>query len=318
MGCTRPPGVLDGSDPWAPARTPGPLGVNDQADPSRCTALGDTPGPTGVRDGGDPTLPNFDFDTLVLQGQIFRVGDRAFSLALDGAVDGLQRAPWMATAEAEARQFKGETEEKIQKVINFQKEVGIKEGTMVGDDGEWCAAFVNYCLKQGGIATENTGFYDATYAKVRANAFHRVTQFKPDKSKKESPMVPNPLYVEIDHPVFGAIGMVAHSDGYGHHVGFVYSQPDANTIVLLGGNQSDRIKFSSKNLKATAATTTMVKGKKVTKAAQKDHLVFYVPASYEAFAKRDTQALSNKTANALNDDFGIVAPKEAGGPESTR
>ncbi len=318
MGCSRTPGVIDSSDPWAPARTPGPLGLNDQADPRLCTALGDTPGATGMHDGSDPTLPSFDFSTLILQGQILRVAKRAFSLALDGAVDGLQRAPWMAIAEAEARQFKGETEEKIQQVTNFQKEVGITDGTMLDKKGEWCAAFVNFCLKKSGLAIENTGFYDATYAKIRANAFHRVTQFKPDKSKKGSPTVANPLYVEIDHPVFGAIGMVAHSDGYGHHVGFVYSQPDANTIVLLGGNQNDRIKFSSKNLKPTAATTTRVNGKKVTKAAQKDHLVFYVPASYEAFAKRDAQALSNKTADDLNDEFGIVAPREADGPESTR
>jgi hypothetical protein len=35
------------------ARTPGPLGLNDQADPNRTTMLGDTPGPLGVNDLAD-------------------------------------------------------------------------------------------------------------------------------------------------------------------------------------------------------------------------------------------------------------------------
>jgi hypothetical protein len=35
-----------------PARTPGPLGVNDQGDPSVLTRLGATPGPTGINDYG--------------------------------------------------------------------------------------------------------------------------------------------------------------------------------------------------------------------------------------------------------------------------
>jgi len=42
-----------------PARTPGPLGVNDQGDPNVTTLLGDTPLSLGIRDLGDPTLPQF-------------------------------------------------------------------------------------------------------------------------------------------------------------------------------------------------------------------------------------------------------------------
>ena len=36
-----------------PDRTPGPLGVNDQADPSVYSRLGSTPGPTGINDYGE-------------------------------------------------------------------------------------------------------------------------------------------------------------------------------------------------------------------------------------------------------------------------
>jgi hypothetical protein len=40
-------------------RTPGPLGINDQADPNLTTLLGDTPGAVGWHDGAYPTLPLF-------------------------------------------------------------------------------------------------------------------------------------------------------------------------------------------------------------------------------------------------------------------
>jgi hypothetical protein len=39
-----------------PARTPGALGINDQADPNLTTLLGDTPGSLGVCDWADPNL----------------------------------------------------------------------------------------------------------------------------------------------------------------------------------------------------------------------------------------------------------------------
>ena len=316
MGCSRPPGVLNNFGPWAPARTPGPLGYNDQSDPNRCTLLGDTPGATGRADGADPTLPFHGLGTAPFIGSFVRLADAAFALATQAAAATLLRAPWMKFAEDEARQFKGQTEKEIQKVTNFQKEVDTGVDTMVGDDGEWCAAFVNWCLMKAGYEIENKGFYDHEYAKGRADAFRKVQQFKPDKNRKGDPKVRNPLYVEIPNAVFGAIGMVSHEDGRGHHVGFVYSQPDANTIVLLGGNQDDRIRFSAKNLAAVPAQTVMRAGKKVVIPAQKDHLAFYVPTGYEAYAKLDTQALSPKSADDLNTEFGIETGKA--GKESTR
>jgi hypothetical protein len=40
-----------------PARTCGPLGYNDQADPDVTSLLGDTPGSLGINDYADPTIP---------------------------------------------------------------------------------------------------------------------------------------------------------------------------------------------------------------------------------------------------------------------
>lgn len=53
------PGPLNNCDIWIPARTPGPMGFNDQADPNVCTLLGDTLGLLGMMDYADPSLPRF-------------------------------------------------------------------------------------------------------------------------------------------------------------------------------------------------------------------------------------------------------------------
>ena len=59
MGSSRIPGSYNPPDNVCrvPARTPGPLGLFDQADPNMTTLAGDTPGTLGLRDHGDPTLP---------------------------------------------------------------------------------------------------------------------------------------------------------------------------------------------------------------------------------------------------------------------
>jgi flagellum-specific peptidoglycan hydrolase FlgJ len=42
--------------PVCPARTPGPLGINDQGDPNVTSLLGNTPGPLGVNDHGQALI----------------------------------------------------------------------------------------------------------------------------------------------------------------------------------------------------------------------------------------------------------------------
>ena len=56
MAHSRIPGPQIGFSRWLPARTPGPLGVNDQNDPRVRSQRGDTPGPLGVNDWNDPML----------------------------------------------------------------------------------------------------------------------------------------------------------------------------------------------------------------------------------------------------------------------
>ncbi len=303
MGCSRTPGVDNWYGPWAPPRTPGATGWNDQSDPNRCTVAGDTPGPTGSRDGNDPTHAIFGIDALRVGSAFVTAAGQVFAQATQSVVDKLAHPRWMDFAEAEARRFKGATEGEIEKTINYQKEVGITNGTLVGDAGEWCAAFVNWCLMQAKVPVVNAG--ESKYAMVRVESFRRLDNVKPDTSSKKAIQPRNPLFTEVPDPVFGAIGMVINGVGNGSHVGFVYSQPDAKTIVLLGGNQSDRVKFSSKAL--------------ATRTAQANTLKFFLPASYATLATLKSTLLGAKTANTLNDEFGIQAPKEGGNAqESTR
>ncbi len=59
MSSSRKPGPLNPPEGAhrIPARTPGPLGFNDQADTNVTTLLGNTPGPLGNNDYADPNLP---------------------------------------------------------------------------------------------------------------------------------------------------------------------------------------------------------------------------------------------------------------------
>ena len=60
---------------WPAARTPGPLGWLDQADPNVCALLGDTPGPLGICDAGDPTLFGLDIGRHPFGGGAWRTPD---------------------------------------------------------------------------------------------------------------------------------------------------------------------------------------------------------------------------------------------------
>ena len=70
-----------------PARTPGPLGMRDQGDPSVTTLLGDTPGPLGFKDWASPNLSSlFDLDVSQLGAQVVAKDGTPLSLGSLGPV----------------------------------------------------------------------------------------------------------------------------------------------------------------------------------------------------------------------------------------
>lgn len=72
MAESRIPGFMDPTD-WTPGRTPGTLGLNDQADPNLCTLLADTPGTLGILDHASkdhPTILNISGGMLWNTGRL--------------------------------------------------------------------------------------------------------------------------------------------------------------------------------------------------------------------------------------------------------
>ncbi len=298
MPNTSTPGVLNYTslEICTPARTPGCLGLNDQGDPGLCTRLGDTPNCTGVRDGADFSLPWWKPAEGPTLGPVRASDGTPMAMPVTAPASApADPVPWMKLAEAEARKFKGQDEAIIEKTANYAREVGTGQTTLVGNDHPWCAAFVNWCLMKAGVTIDNAGYADHVAAKGRANGFYMVQGPKVAKGKtgdKAQPMIHNPLFVELDAPVYGAIAMVTNASDHGHHVGFVYSKPDDNDVVLLGGNQGNTIKFSKDNI---------VAGKR-----QKNHLKFFFPAGGPWSAKA-APALGTDSAEVLNKRFGIKA-----------
>ena len=316
MSCSRKPGVLGHDGFWAASRTPGTLGINDQADPNVCSLMGDTPGVLGRADVADPTLARLV--AAAAGAAAVRLDDGTVLAMPNGAAaNDPDPVPWMTFAQDQARQHKGAKEGEIQKTINFHKVVGTGQTSMEGTEHAWCAAFVNWCLLQAGIDIDNESFADHVAAKGRAHAFFEVRKDKVKKGEKQAPMVRNPLFVMLEAPVYGAVAMVATPGGQGKHVGFVCAKPRDNTVVLLGGNQADTIKFSEYNIAAVKAQTVERAGKKTVVPAQPNHLVFFLPQGREVHAEALAKRLGSDTADALNQAFGITAAK-GGGAESTR
>jgi uncharacterized protein (TIGR02594 family) len=130
--------------------------------------------------------------------------------------------------------------------------------SLVGDKNPWCAAFVNYCLKEKGYSP--------------SKRFSSSFSFEEDKDR----------FVEIKKPIYGAIRFTLRSGG--GHVCLVYGKTtekklisvkgekdkkevQVEKIIVLGGNQGDQIKFE---------TPDGTKG-----------LRYFIPVSYGGFSEKE-------------------------------
>jgi uncharacterized protein (TIGR02594 family) len=142
------------------------------------------------------------------------------------------RREWMTLAEAEAalpireRSAWADPEENPRILEYFRLSAAWFEPDL-GDETDWCAAFVNACLiRSGHIGTDHPG--------ARSFFWNRKGQF-----------------IRLAGPVPGAIAVRRHAPfddpdwktGRGH-VGFVTSFT-ATTVTLLGGNQGQTVKVQS-------------------------------------------------------------------------
>ena len=133
-----------------------------------------------------------------------------------------KRAPWMAFALGEAKQWAGKTEAVIGKTRNYHRETGQTWfKSMEGDTNAWCASFVNYCLM--------LARYPMSQNKARAKSFSN-----------------DPNFLKIDKPIYGAIAVYGRKGG--GHVAFVYGkQKKSDKLIVLGGNQGDMITFVARS-----------------------------------------------------------------------
>ena len=94
-------------------------------------------------------------------------------------------------------------------------------------------------------------------------------------------------FVKIDKPVYGALmvmrNYVAETGKFAGsgHITFVYGQTANGHIAGLGGNQGDSVKLSPYAKSGVSASFKLNK----TKMEQKFH-AFYIPATYEEYAKK--------------------------------
>jgi LysM repeat protein len=238
-------------------------------------------------------------------------------MALIRPEDGI--APWMKYACDEAKRLKGKNEKEIEKDINYHVE--IKDGlkSLVGSDNAWCAAFANWCLMKAGYPIQNpkeSGFVDYHAAVARADGFIHVHGNRTKKKQKydDIPFIPNPLYIKIEKPIYGALAVVTNASEHGHHVGLVYAKNGDDMVVLLGGNQKSKIKFSNYLIHSSKKEKIKLPNGKIKVTPNNpDHLLFFIPSAYADFFEKNKSKheLQEGTADTLNKAFDIVDnPKE--------
>ncbi|SEF33085.1 LysM peptidoglycan-binding domain-containing protein [Variovorax sp. NFACC27] len=219
------------------------------------------------------------------------------------------RAPWMAIAIAEAKLRYGKGEDVLEKEIDYHVEIG--DGSKFLSRRAWCAAFANWCLLKAGYPVDNVGFRDRRATLGRAHGFYEM-----DEEKN----IRNPLFVELGQPIYGAIAIATRKNGHGYHVGFAYGKEGKGNLILLGGNQEDRIQFSPFNMEPEKMVEVIEKsGRKRRKIVKSpSYLRYFVPVSYHEQAKKDlaNSGLSSMDVDALNGVIGVPPRPKRKKPET--
>lgn len=128
-------------------------------------------------------------------------------------------APWMAVAMGEMGQREIRGARHNPRIIEYHATTGLRATT---DETAWCASFVNWCLRQVGIAGTNSAA-----AASWLNWGQSITA-----RGGAITVIHNPQAARSSLTVSG------------NHVAFLV-QETATHYVLLGGNQSNQVKISS-------------------------------------------------------------------------
>lgn len=180
------------------------------------------------------------------------------------------RAPWMEHVVSESKLGKGlkESQEPMYTMVQkYHVYVGITDDpttTKIENNPNnvaWCASFVSWCLGEAGYKNPKTAG-SRLYLKDKGS----------DKTMKL-----------IDEPIYGAVAVFSDCSKSGTvkssgHVGFVYGKKSGDTMLILGGNQGNKLKVSqydcSKNVFVSYTDSKGVKHYKKFRG-------YYIPKDYE-------------------------------------
>ncbi len=170
---------------------------------------------------GDPPSENasgVDFGTQIKNdGTTWFSDGKNWTPSMDPVVVTATRtygsSPWMSYALSQigTAEFAGSKRNNPSIIAYHATTGGFKD-----DETPWCSSFVNWSLKQSGNQGTNS---------ARALSFANFG-------------------IKLSKPAYGSIAIVSYGGGKGH-VGFVAGTNSTGRIVLLGGNQSDMVKFSA-------------------------------------------------------------------------
>lgn len=138
--------------------------------------------------------------------------------------------PWLQTAYQEALKFSGRNpvDDPVLKNIVSYYYHGFGAGYV--QYANWCAAFVSFCIKKSGLD---------------------LREFKGTACSQD--LLSIPYFVKVSNPVYGCIAVWKNLEEtrFGHvafAIGMGKSKKDVSfntSIITLGGNQSNTIKFSA-------------------------------------------------------------------------
>lgn len=128
-----------------------------------------------------------------------------------GSASGKRGTPWMTTAEGQLGVTEIAGSRHNSSIIGYHATTG----GFKDDETPWCSSFINWSLKQAGIKGTNS---------ARALSWSGWGQ-------------------SLRNPAYGSIAIIDYGGGKGH-VGFVAGVNSIGSIVLLGGNQSNMVRYS--------------------------------------------------------------------------
>jgi uncharacterized protein (TIGR02594 family) len=200
------------------------------ADDQIATLFKARPSLTGTNDASAKTVGDFVNSVSTALGQGLK--DASDLISKDtpetvAAIIGTGNAPWFEIARAEqAKGIKEGDPAGDAEILKYFQSINFKTNT---SKTPWCAAFVSFCMKTCGNQVAADGVPKTNPALAAAwKGFG------------------NPLPANASNTPQGAVVVLSPTedeDGSGH-VGFFVSG-DANTITLLGGNQSNAVKEST-------------------------------------------------------------------------